>query len=80
MFLYARSIRNHQPFKEVLSDSILRGCGNIEWMKIARREQIKASLRLSDGNPQIIEKSQLVRCRTNNALNLFVRSQRANCS
>jgi len=80
MLLNTRSIGNHQSFKQVFSYSIFRGCGYIERMKIASREQLKASLRLSDRRLQIVEKNRLVRWRRFNAWNLFVRGQRANCT
>ena len=80
MLLDARSIGNHQSFKQVFSYSMFRRRGYIERMKIATREQLKASLRLSDRGLQIVVKTRLVRRRRFNAFDLFVRSQRANCS
>lgn len=78
MLLDARSIGNHQSFKQVFSYSIFRGGRHIEWMKIARGEQLKASLRVSDGGHQIIKENGLIRWRSFDAFNLFVRGQRAN--
>jgi len=69
MLLEARSIRNHQSFKKVFSDSLFRGYGNIERMEVARREQLKPSLRLSDAGLQVIEKNWLVRRGSFNAFN-----------
>jgi len=80
MLLDARSIGNHQSFEKVFSYSIFRGGGNIKWMNIARREQLKASLRVSDGGLQIVKKARLIRCRSFDAFNQFVRSEGANCS
>jgi len=80
MLFNARSIRNHQSFKQVFSYAMFRWCGNIERVKIARREQLKTSLRLSGGSLQIVEEARLIRWRSFKAFNFFVRRERANCS
>ncbi len=80
MLLNARSIRDHQSFKEVFSYSVFRGCRNIERVEIAPREHLKTSLRLSDGRLQNFEKGRLFRSRGLHACNLFAGSERANCS
>ena len=80
MLLDARSIGNHQSFEEMFSYSMFRSCRHIERMKIAHREQLKTLLRISDGGLQFIKKILLVRWRGFNAFDLFVRSQRMNCS
>lgn len=78
MLLNARSIGNHQPFEKVFSYAMFRGRGYIERVTIARREQLKASLRISDAGLQIIKKSRLVGWRSFNAFNRFIRSECAN--
>ena len=79
MLLQPRSIRHHQSFKQVFSDSLLRGRGNVERMTIAGREQFKALFRSSNEQLQLIEEHRLVRCGSFAACNWLVRSQRANC-
>ena len=61
MLLDACSIRNHQSFEQVLSYSMFRRRRYIERMKIALREQLKASLRFSRSRLQVIEKLGLIR-------------------
>ena len=80
MLLNARSIGNHQSFEEMFSYSMFRGRGNIEWMMVARREQLKTPLRISGGGLQVVKRAGLVAWRNFDAFNRFVRGQRANCS
>ena len=72
MLLDARSIGNHQPFEQVFSYSMFRRRRHIERMKIARREQLKASLRVSDGGHQIFKENRFVRWRGFETVNRFV--------